>query len=137
MSNCVKKATTTILLKLASSDGEINVDELDIIEKFADDQPADELFSNAIQMDVPEIVEDITKPEDRFFIRLKAQFMVASDGEVTEHEKALIKKLQKALPLSDEQEKLLLTAIAYEKEEGETLDSPEFKEMYANSSFTA
>jgi len=82
MSNAVKQATTTVLLKIAAADGEINIDELELIEVFADDQPADQLFANAHSMELPDLLSDIEKPEDRFVIRLKAQLMALSDGTI-------------------------------------------------------
>ena len=136
MSNCVKKATTTILLKLASSDREINIDELELIEKFADDQPADELFSNAVELDIPELVEEVDKLEDRFVIRMKARFMAEADGVITPEEQRLIDKLAVALSLPDDYVALLHKAVEleYTREDGAMQDA-EIKAIYMNSSF--
>jgi len=135
MSNAVKQATTTVLLKIAAADGEINIDELELIEVFADDQPADQLFANAHSMELPDLLSDIEKPEDRFVIRLKAQLMALSDGTIFTDEQKLIDTLVKELPLPDDLEKFILEVLDNEAKGTSIIDSEELAMIYQKSSF--
>ena len=137
MLNSVKSVATCILLKIAVADGEIDNEELELLEEFNDGKNAKELQHIGEKSSFEELVAQISKPEDRFFIRLRAQMMAEADGVVDANEQKLLDELIIGLPLSKELESLLGDVLEEELEGTKKADMEKIEALYLNSSFAS
>ncbi len=137
MLNSVKSVATCILVKIADADGEIDNEELERLEEFNDGKNAKELQHIGEKSSFEELVAQISKPEDRFFIRLRAQMMAEADGVVDANEQKLLDELIIGLPLSKELESLLGDVLEEELEGTKKADMEKIEALYLNSSFAS
>ena len=137
MLNSEKSVATCILVKIAVADGEIDNEELELLEEFNDGKNAKELQHIGEKSSFEELVAQISKPEDRFFIRLRAQMMAEADGVVDANEQKLLDELIIGLPLSKELESLLGDVLEEELEGTKKADMEKIEALYLNSSFAS
>jgi len=137
MLNPVKQAATSILVKVAKADGKIDEHELNVLKEFTGDESYHHAVEQAEKSDLASLASEISKAEDRFFIRLRAQLMAEADGVVDTAEQSILDQLVADLPLPKELESLLGDVIEQELEGTINVDLAKIEQLYHQSSFAS
>jgi len=137
MVNNIKQIATSVLLKIALADGVLKEGELDLIEELSGGQAVDDLLKETRETDLDELLAQVNKPADRFFIRLRAQLMAESDGLVDEKEQEVLDKLVSKLSISPKLENLLADVLEHELEGTTNIEFIDVEKLYHQSSFAS
>ncbi len=131
-----KESALTIMAKMALSDGEIAPEERAMLRDMVDaDASVDQLLEKAKTQTLDEMIGQIDKYADRFFIALRAYAMAMADQVFDAREEALYKTLVDKLEITEDDRALI------ERSEKAASDNqnpePRVMELYEQSSFKA
>lgn len=139
MLNTVNTAAFLLLVKIAQADGIIDPSEKELLLSFAEDMSdspsIDEMAQLAAQKSVQELCSELSREEDRFFIRLRCHLMVMVDGEVDSAEQKMLEEVIVHLSLNTQLEGLLDEVLDHQLSGAEEPDMVKIQALYEKSSF--
>ena len=128
-----------VLAKLALADGKIDVSEESFLTVMMDESDnyndIDALIREANSKTLVDMVGQLEKYEDKFFVALRAYLMANVDLHYDATEEAMFNKLIGLLGITDEDRELIRATEAGLKEEEPQPPAARITELYQASSF--